>query len=109
MYLLAVCSILWKGKMSLNWNESPFSFTPCVEKIQSTPNWQYFEMFMDSNLPLENLSKVPQCFRNIATLLKMNLLYIASDWVSDQQVEGLLGQSIRRTRGQLLSVVALDP
>ena len=79
MYLLAVCSILWEGKMSVNWNESPFSFTPRVEKIQSTLNWQYFEMFMDSNLPLENLSKVPECFRNIATLLKMNLLYITSD------------------------------
>ena len=78
-------------------------------KIQSTPNWQYFEMFMDSNFPLENLSKVPQCFRNIATLLKMNFLYIATDWMSDQQVEGLLGQSIRRTHSQLLSIVALDP
>ena len=95
--------------MSVNWNESLFSFTPRVEKIQSTLNWQYFEMFMDSNLPLENLSKVPECFRNIATLLKMNLLYITSDWVSDQQVEGLLGQSIRRSRSQLLSVVTLDP
>ena len=36
MYILAVArSLLKRGKMSVNWNESSFSFT-CVGKIQST-------------------------------------------------------------------------